>query len=145
MRSEIIQAEEGEPVWETYSSVIDEAMARLGEVERSAVALRYLRGMSLQEVGQAMGLSEEAARKRVERGLAKLRGLMASKMAVPSVAGLAVAITANGVQAAPAGVVQSISVIAVSGGSSASVVLAKGVIKMMWEKTQFSAPFTVVK
>ena len=53
-----------EPAWETYAPVVDEAMSRLGEVERSAVTLRYLQGLSLRQVGEAMGLSEEAGSRR---------------------------------------------------------------------------------
>lgn len=107
MRSETVESA-GEPAWETYAPAVDEAMARLGEVDRSAVALRYLQGLSLQEVGEMMGLSEEAARKRVDRALAKLRNLMLKKTAVPSLAALAATLSVKGVEAAPTGLVQAV-------------------------------------
>jgi RNA polymerase sigma-70 factor (ECF subfamily) len=44
--------------------------------EREALLLRYVAELSYQEVGQACGLEETAARKRVSRGLANLRRLL---------------------------------------------------------------------
>jgi RNA polymerase sigma factor (sigma-70 family) len=53
-------------VAETIAPTLDDAMARLGERDRTAVALRFFHDKSFSEVGAAMGISEEAARKRVE-------------------------------------------------------------------------------
>ena len=41
--------------WESYAPLIDAAMTRLGRNERDAVALRYLRGLSLSELGAFSG------------------------------------------------------------------------------------------
>src|SRR4051812_26486419 len=49
------------------ASMLDDALARLGEIDRSAVAMRYLQGKTLREIGDALGLSETAATKRVAR------------------------------------------------------------------------------
>ena len=139
MRNERVEAAE-EPAWEMYAPVVDEAMSRLGEAERSAVALRYLRGLSLREVGEAMGVSEEAARKRVDRGIVNLRRLLAKKVAVPAVAGLAAALGASAVEAAPAGLAEA-AIAAMSGGGTVSAgIIAKGAIKMMaWAKLKMAA------
>ena len=48
-------------------------MHELNEVERAAVVLRFFENRSHEEVGEALGLSETAARKRVDRALEKLR------------------------------------------------------------------------
>src|SRR5207248_1952998 len=50
--------------WAQIEPTLDEAMDALDETERSAVLLRYFENKSLREVGQALGTSEEAARKR---------------------------------------------------------------------------------
>ena len=42
--------------WESYAPVLDAAMMRLGASDREAVALRYLRGMNLKDVGEALGI-----------------------------------------------------------------------------------------
>jgi hypothetical protein len=48
-------------------------MAQLGEPERNALLLRFFSGKSFAEVGQVFQINEEAARKRVERAVDKLR------------------------------------------------------------------------
>jgi RNA polymerase sigma factor (sigma-70 family) len=54
-------------------AMLDAGLLKLREIDREAVVLRYLRAQPLRHVGAALGLSEEAARKRVDRGLEKLR------------------------------------------------------------------------
>jgi len=49
------------------------AVMALEEPERSAVLLRYLDGLSALEVARRQGVSHAAARKRISRGLARLR------------------------------------------------------------------------
>jgi RNA polymerase sigma-70 factor, ECF subfamily len=44
--------------------------------EREALVLRFAADLSFREVGQACGIDEAAARKRVSRGLARLRSLL---------------------------------------------------------------------
>lgn len=63
---------------EAIRAVLDHGLSRLNEADRTAVVLRYLRGCSMAEVGSAMGISEEAAQKRVQRSLAKLRERLGS-------------------------------------------------------------------
>src|SRR5205823_8180803 len=58
---------------EQLAPSLDDALAKLAAADRSAVAMRFLQGKSMREVGDAMGVSEEAARKRVNRAVAKLR------------------------------------------------------------------------
>jgi RNA polymerase sigma factor (sigma-70 family) len=49
------------------------AVARLSEGQRAAVALRYAAGLSHREIGETLGCSEQAARRRVADGLGALR------------------------------------------------------------------------
>jgi RNA polymerase sigma factor (sigma-70 family) len=66
-------AHESEPeVWTKIAPALDVAMARLGDKERNAVILRFFEGKSLKEIGSALGASEDAAQKNVERGLKNL-------------------------------------------------------------------------
>jgi RNA polymerase sigma factor (sigma-70 family) len=52
---------------------VDAALARLREADRSALTLRYLEEKSVAEVGQHLGISEEAAQKRIDRAMGRLR------------------------------------------------------------------------
>ena len=81
--------------------MLDAGLARLREQDRQALVLRYFQGRPLREVGEALGISEEAARKRVDRCMEKLRAYFGRHgiVTVPgAVAGLLTA------QAGPAGV-----------------------------------------
>src|SRR5260221_12300909 len=47
--------------WDHIRPVLDEALASLGEEERDALLLRFLKNESLASVGVSLGLSEDAA------------------------------------------------------------------------------------
>ena len=65
---------ETEPeIWPQIVPLLDDAMGRLGEKDRNAVVLRFFEGKSFQEIGAAFGVSENAARKRADHALEKLR------------------------------------------------------------------------
>jgi RNA polymerase sigma factor (sigma-70 family) len=49
------------------------AVAELSEAQRDAVALRYAADLSYREIGETLGVSEPAARRRVHDALANLR------------------------------------------------------------------------
>jgi RNA polymerase sigma-70 factor, ECF subfamily len=51
-------------------------LEELRPTEREALVLRFAAELSFREVGQACGIDEAAARKRVSRGLARLRSLL---------------------------------------------------------------------
>jgi RNA polymerase sigma factor (sigma-70 family) len=67
--------------------LLDEALCHLKSADREALMLRYLKEQSMCDVAAALGLSEEAARKRVSRSIEKLRGYFSSRgIAVTSTA-----------------------------------------------------------
>jgi RNA polymerase sigma-70 factor, ECF subfamily len=83
-RSRERDAKQGLPAPEASPSAERMSMARrarqlLDEIkptEREALVLRFAAELSFREVGQACGIDESAARKRVSRGLARLRTLL---------------------------------------------------------------------
>ena len=89
------------PEWNDLRSVLDETMHDLGEKDRLAVLLRYFQNKSLKEVGSALGLSENAARMRVERALDKLRLQLTCKGVTSATAALALVLSNCAVSAAP--------------------------------------------
>jgi len=95
--------------WEQLRPLLDEAVGRLRERDRDAVVLRYFQGKSHREVGAALGVNEDAARKRVERALEILRTHFARQGVTISAALLVAAIGANSVQAAPTGLAATLS------------------------------------
>ena len=107
--------------------VLDEAINNLGAEERQAIVLRYFEERDFRSVGEALGSSEEAARKRVTRALEKLRGLLSRRGVALSAAGLGAVLEAHAVAAAPAGIALGVTTAALAtvstGGGTALTTL----------------------
>src|SRR5580658_4988619 len=111
-----IDNDQADAAWQELSPLLDEAMNRLGQTDRDALLLRYFENRSLREVGAALGANEEAAKKRVARGLDKLRAIFSKRGVALSGAAIAGAVSAHAVQAAPAALVQTTTVVAIAKG-----------------------------
>src|SRR5919109_3025097 len=113
-------------------------MSHLGQADRDAVVLRFMEKRSLQEVGQALGLTEEAARKRVHRAVEKLRGAFRRRGIATSSGLLMAALSASSAQAAPPGLATSVAATVIGKGAvlaTSTSTLAKGTLKLMaWTK-----------
>jgi uncharacterized protein (TIGR03435 family) len=126
--------------WHQIAPLLDAAMAKLSETDRHAVVLRFFDGKSMSEVGAALGATEEAAKKRVNRALEKLQQFFARRGVNSSTAIIAGAMSSNSVQLAPAALAKSVTAIAFAKGATAgssTLTLVKGALKIMaWTKTQ---------
>lgn len=100
--------------WERIRPTLDEALDSLADEDREALLLRFFRNQDFRTVGRALGVSDDAAQKRVSRALERLRVFFARRGVTLGVGGLAAALSANAVQAAPAGLAAAISTAAVS-------------------------------
>lgn len=127
-----------DPNWSQIAPHLDDAMSTLREKDRSAVLMRFFENKSLAEVGSALGINEAAAGKRVTRALAKLKTLFAKRGVVVPVVVVGALLSANAVQAAPAGMTASLSSIALSKGAAIggpTLTLLKSTLKLMtWIK-----------
>jgi RNA polymerase sigma factor (sigma-70 family) len=135
---------ENESTWAQMAPLLDEAISSLREQDRQAVLLRFFENKSLKEVGEALGNTEEAAKKRVARALEKLRAFFYRRGVIVPAATIAAALAGNSVQAAPRGLAASVASIAAVKGATAAVstlTLVKGTMKMMfWSKVKFAVP-----
>ena len=68
---------ETDPAWDQARPVLDETIGELEPADRDALMLRYFEKKPLAHVGAALGLSENAARMRVDRATEKLRTRLA--------------------------------------------------------------------
>ena len=103
--------EPGGEVWPAIAPWLDAAVAGLREKDRQAVVLRFYEGRNLREVGLALGASEDAAEKRVNRALEKLRKFFTKRGVSSTTATIAGAISANSVQAAPVALAKSVTAV----------------------------------
>jgi RNA polymerase sigma factor (sigma-70 family) len=107
--NQLLQSSGEEADWTQLMPVLDDGMHSLNDSDRHAIVLRFFERRRFGEVAQILGLSEDAARKRIERAIERLRVVL-TKSGVPlSVAGLAEALEANAVAAAPVGIAAAIS------------------------------------
>ncbi|HWB54114.1 MAG TPA: sigma-70 family RNA polymerase sigma factor [Tepidisphaeraceae bacterium] len=65
--------ESSEPSLDELLPNLDEMIARLGTSDRQAILLRFFQKKTLAEIGVSMGISEEAAKKRVARAVGRMR------------------------------------------------------------------------
>jgi RNA polymerase sigma factor (sigma-70 family) len=109
---------EPEPDWEHLRPMLDEAMADLSDTDRDALLLRFFKNHDLRAVGAALGLSADAAQKRVSRALEKLRESLSRRGITTGAGALTVILSANAVQAAPVGLAVSIAGTAMLSGAT---------------------------
>jgi RNA polymerase sigma factor (sigma-70 family) len=64
------------PEARSVAPLLDGALAKLTDDDRNAIVERFFHGGSHREVGRALGVSEEAATKRISRALGKLRAIL---------------------------------------------------------------------
>ena len=121
-----------EPSWETIAPHLDAALGELSEPDRDAVLLRYFEKKSAQEMAGILGISDEAAQKRVNRAVERLREFFAKRGVTIGAGGLVVVISANAVTAAPVGLAVTITTAALAGTavSTATLIAATKTIAM---------------
>ena len=119
------------PDWENVRPLLDEAMTGLSDEDRDALLLRFFKNHDFRSVGRALGISDDAAQKRVSRALERLREQLSRRGIQTSAAALSIIITANAVEAAPLGLVAAVSSAAlVPGTGLASGLTATKILAM---------------
>ncbi len=134
--------------WEHIALHLDEALGELDDTDRDAVLLRYFKNHDLRTVGAALGISDDAAQKRVSRAVERLREFFAKRGVTVGAGGLAVVISANAVQAAPVGLALTISTAAVLTGTTlattATVTATKAIAMTALQKSLLTVTIAVL-
>ncbi|MBE0544831.1 MAG: sigma-70 family RNA polymerase sigma factor [Verrucomicrobia bacterium] len=134
--------------WEHIAPHLDDALGELSEPDRDAVLLRYFKNHDLRTVGATLGISDDAAQKRVSRAVERLRDFFAKRGISIGAGGLAVVISANAVQAAPVGLALTISTAAALTGTTlattATVTATKAIAMTALQKTIVTATIAVL-
>jgi RNA polymerase sigma factor (sigma-70 family) len=129
-----VSPQETDEFWGQISPHLDGAMEHLKESDRNAIVLRFFNNRSLGEVAVNLGISEEAAKKRVSRALDKLRILLARQGITGSSSLLSATLAASAVQPTPALVASMILPLAAGQGMVAAgtaQLLTEGAIHMI--------------
>jgi hypothetical protein len=127
---------------------LDAALGELTEADRDVLLLRYFEHKSAHEMSQTLGISDEAAQKRVSRAVEKLRDFFSKKKITVGAGSLGILISANAVQAAPVGLAVTISAAALAGtAATTSTILAattKTIAMTTLQKTIVTATVAVL-
>jgi RNA polymerase sigma factor (sigma-70 family) len=138
---------ENEPeAWVHIAPILDDALGSLDQKDHDAVVLRYFEGKDLREVGASLGMKEDAARMRVNRGLEKLRKFFSRKGVALSVSAIAASVAANSVQAAPAGLAAVAIKSALAGTAvtgAAAIAATKAIAMTTLQKTLIATALAV--
>jgi len=121
--------------WEQIRPTLDEALDTLGNEDREALLLRYFKNQDFRTVGLALGVSDDAAQKRVTRAVERLREYFAKRKVTIGAGGLALLISANAVQSAPAGLAAAITAAALATGTAATATVVTAVAKTVFMTT----------
>jgi RNA polymerase sigma factor (sigma-70 family) len=139
---------ESAPDWERIRPMLDEALDSLSDEEREALLLRYFKNQDFRAVGLAFGISDDTAQKRVSRAMERLREFFSKRNVTIGAGGLAMLISANGVQAAPLGLTAAISAAAIVYGTavptSTAIAATKIIAMTTLQKTLIAAALAVV-
>ena len=103
------------PDWERVRPVLDKALADLNEEDRQAMLLRFFQNRGYQAVGAALGISDDAAQKRVGRALEKLRAHLARHGITTTAAMLSAVLSTNAIETAPAGLAARLAGVSLAG------------------------------
>src|SRR6266704_2142069 len=131
------------PEWERVQPVLDEAMAELSDEDREALLLRFFKNRDFRAIGVALGISDDAAQKRVSRALERLRTGLTSRGVTTTAGALSALLVAETVSFAPAGLAATLSTAALAGTTLATTATATKAIAMTTlQKTLIAATLT---
>jgi RNA polymerase sigma factor (sigma-70 family) len=113
--------------WEAIAPMLDEALGGLRRQDRDLVLRRFFEGQSIGEVARGLGVSEDAASKRISRAVEELRGFLQRRGVAVSAGALGPMLMVKACEAAPAGLAAAVSAMAHGAVPSATAAtIAKG-------------------
>ena len=133
--------------WEYIAPHLDDALGELNESDRDALLLRFFEKKSAREIGQRLGISDDAAQKRVTRAVERLRELFAKRGLTVGASGLVLVLSANAAPAAPAGLAVAISTAAALTGptlAATTTVATQAIAMTTIQKTLVAATIAIL-
>jgi RNA polymerase sigma factor (sigma-70 family) len=133
--------------WDRFGPFLDAAMSDLPQEDREALLLRFFQNRDFRAIGASLGVSDDAAQKRVSRAVDKLRAQFARRGLTTTALALSAALSANAVTVAPDGLSAALSSAALSSASlaTAATVAAAGTAALTtMHKALMAAAFAVL-
>jgi RNA polymerase sigma factor (sigma-70 family) len=134
--NQLLSSDPTDNLWQQLRPLLDDVMHELSDEDRTAVVLRFFEGRSLKEVGFALGLTENAARMRVERSLERLRGSLSQRGVKSTVSTLAAVLAAGAVITAPSTLASTVATGALTAAASTGVTSSTIAKLVGWTKAK---------
>jgi RNA polymerase sigma factor (sigma-70 family) len=147
MNNDTDSPDPNEILWQQLVPHLDQAVAALSEADRSAVLLKFYERMPLRQIGEKLGVSEEAAKKRVSRGVERMREFLLRRGAKPGAALLAAVLAEKSVMSASAGLAGAVVNTSLSPASAPAMLpqLAREtLLAWQWAKVKMVAGLAAV-
>jgi RNA polymerase sigma factor (sigma-70 family) len=109
-----IEPHEADSIWERITPHLNDALDRLSAADQELVMMRFFDNKSHKDVANALGVSEQTARKRISRAIERLREIFARRGVVVSSLALGSAFAAHGTQVVPMEVAASWAKVAIA-------------------------------
>jgi len=136
----ILDQSGNDTIWRQLAPHLEAAMSRLRAADRELLALRFYENKTGAEAAALLGIGAEAAHKRTNRALDKLRKFFLKRGIDSTAATIAEQISAHSVQAVPVALAKAVTAVALANGAAASastLTLIKGALKIMaWTKAK---------
>jgi hypothetical protein len=112
-------------------------MAGLSDEDRDALLLRFFKSQDFRTIGASLGVSDDAAQKRISRALERLRAEFTRRGVTTTAIALSASLSANAVTVAPAGLAATFASTALSGTPivTTTATVAKAIAMTTLQKT----------
>jgi RNA polymerase sigma factor (sigma-70 family) len=104
--------------WTTLRPILDDALDALNDADRTAILQRFFQQQPFASIANHLGVSENAARMRVERALEKLRARLVRRGLTSTSTALGLALAQHSVTAAPSPLASAVSASACAGAAA---------------------------
>jgi len=128
-----MQSQENDHKPNELAGELEAALDAMSPDERDVLVIRYLEDRQLRDVGSELGISEQAAQKRVARALEKLRGIFGQRGVTLTSGALATMLAGEAAAVVPAGLISTATasaVGAVATTTAATIAAAKATSTM---------------
>ena len=129
---------------EQVAPLLDQAVRRLKMSDRQAILLRFYQRKSMAEVGTELGVSEDAAKKRVAKAVERIRTFFHQRGLTPTGTGWEATLLDRATAQAPPATLTAVTALAGQGAAPAGAIsIAKGAIIAM-RMTRFKMALAVL-
>ncbi|HEY6228051.1 MAG TPA: sigma-70 family RNA polymerase sigma factor [Verrucomicrobiae bacterium] len=128
--SQMLTNDSENDAWAEVAPLLDSAMLELSADDQNAIILRFFEKRDLRSIGAAFNISDDAAQKRVQRAVEKLRDALHSKGVSIGIPTLSALLISKGVVSATAATATAIAASALASASAPSLVTAAATLMM---------------